>query len=86
MKGLGLIIWTVISIITFIYSIKVEKMKKQIIYIHLKIVAFTEGKRLDELESIKEHAKRPYQNVLKVLLGVLVGIILALQVLLLQQH
>lgn len=84
MKGLGLIIWTVISIITFIYSIKVEKMKKQNnIHTFKEIVAFTEGKRLDELESIKEHAKRPYQNVLKVLLGVLVGIILALAALLL---
>lgn len=37
-----------------------------------EIVAFLEGKRLDEIQKQREIGKRPYQNVLK---GIVAGIV-----------
>ena len=54
-------------------AIVVEKKKKQFdIQTYREIVAFSEGTRLDEMEKLKEDAKKPYQ---KVLLGILSGLI-----------
>jgi hypothetical protein len=33
----------------------------------MKTVAFTEGKRLDEIEQARESGKRPYQRILLVI-------------------
>jgi transcriptional regulator with XRE-family HTH domain len=64
----GLIIWAIISAITMYYAIKVEKFKKENnVQTYKEIVAFTEGKRLDEIERNQEYGKRPYQKVLFVL-------------------
>ncbi|WP_276908240.1 helix-turn-helix transcriptional regulator [Peptoniphilus duerdenii] len=47
------------------FAIKVEKIKKDNdIQTYKEIVAFTEGKRLDEIQKIEEKAKRPYQKVI----------------------
>ena len=47
------------------FSIKVDKIKKDNdIQTYKEIVAFTEGKRLDEIQKIEEKAKRPYQKVI----------------------
>lgn len=52
-------------------ALKVERIKKENdIHTYKEILAFSEGKTLDELEKAKESGKRPYQQVL---LGVAAG-------------
>lgn len=47
------------------FAIKVEKIKKDNdIQTYKEILAFTEGKRLDEIQKIEERAKRPYQKII----------------------
>jgi transcriptional regulator with XRE-family HTH domain len=61
----GLIIWAVIFVVTMHYAFKVEKCKKDNnVQTYKEIVAFTEGKRLDEIETNQEYGKRPYQKLL----------------------
>ena len=56
-----------------IFAIKIEQIKKNHnIQSYKEIVAFTEGKRLDEIKRIEENAKRPYQKILSVLLTVFI--------------
>ena len=56
--------------ITMFWALKVEKIKKENdIQTYKEIVAFTEGKKLDELHKAVEVGKRPYQNILKVFAG-----------------
>ena len=70
---LGLAIWAVVAIVTLIYAFKIEKYKKtHDIQTYREIIAFTEGKRLDEIEKNREYGKRPYQ---KILLAVASGIL-----------
>ena len=58
-----------------IFAIKIEQIKKNHnIQSYKEIVAFTEGKRLDELKQIEENAKRPYQKILSVLLTVFITV------------
>ena len=60
----------VLFAITMFWALKVEKIKKENdIQTYKEIVAFTEGKKLDELHKAVEAGKRPYQNVLKVFAG-----------------
>lgn len=57
--------WGIIAVITIIYAFKVESLKKDYnVQTYKEIVAFTEGKRLDEIDSYKEEGKRPYQKIL----------------------
>ena len=59
--------------ITMFWALKVEKIKKENdIQTYKEIVAFTEGKKLDELHKAVEVGKRPYQNVLKVIISAVV--------------
>ena len=56
------------------FAFKVERIKKDNnIQSYKEIVAFMDGKRLDEIETLQEKAKVPYQNFLKVLISALVG-------------
>ena len=51
--------------IAMFFAMKIEKIKKDNdIQTYKEIVAFTEGKGLDEIKRIEEKAKRPYQKVL----------------------
>ncbi len=64
----GLIISAILFSITFFFALKVEKCKKENnVQTYKEIVAFTEGKRLDEIEKHQEYGKRPYQKVLLML-------------------
>lgn len=73
LKVVGVAIWVVIMLATAYSAIVVEKKKKQFdIQTYREIVAFSEGTRLDEMEKLKEDAKKTYQ---KVLLGILSGLI-----------
>lgn len=59
--------------ITLMVAIKVEKLKKaNNIQTYKEIVAFLDGKKLDELNSRVETGKRPYQKVL-LTVGIAVG-------------
>ena len=63
----------VLFAITMFWALKVEKIKKENdIQTYKEIVAFTEGKKLDELHKAVEAGKRPYQNVLKVIISAIV--------------
>lgn len=54
--------------ITMLWALKVEKLKKENdIQTYKEIVAFTEGKKLDEIQKQVEVGKRPYQKVLLVI-------------------
>lgn len=61
----GIGIWVVLAGITFWFAFRVEKWKKVFdIQTYREIVAFTEGKGLDEIAKAKEEGKRPYQKIL----------------------
>ena len=74
----GLVAWGILWMITMIYAFKIEKYKKEHdVQSYKEIVAFMEGKRLDEIEKKQEIAKRPYQKVLLVLGSAVVGFVVA---------
>lgn len=61
----GFIPYFVLVACAMFFAIKVDKIKKDNdIQTYKEIVAFTEGKRLDEIQKIEEKAKRPYQKVI----------------------
>lgn len=64
----GFIPWGIIYGVTMLFAIKAEKIKKDNnIHTYKEIVAFEEGRRLDEIEKLQEKAKHPYQIVLCIL-------------------
>jgi len=66
--NLGFIPWGVIFVVTMYFALKVEKIKKDNdIQTYKEIVAFAEGKRLDEIQKQREIGKRPYQKILLVI-------------------
>ncbi len=59
------------------FALKVEKIKKNNdVHTYKEIVAFTEGKRLDEIQKIEERAKRPYQQIIVVFLWAAVTLLI----------
>ena len=55
------IVWAV----AMFFAVKIEKIKKaNDIHTYKEIVAFTEGKHLDEIQKQREIGKRPYQKLL----------------------
>ena len=78
LKIYGVVIWAILYLVVLGLAFKVEKIKKSNdIYTYKEIVAFSEGKRLDEIQEQREIGKRPYQTALKVLAGAVVGIVIA---------
>ena len=78
-KWVGLALYLVLYAIGMIFAIRVEKYKKKYdIQTYKEIVAFTEGKTLDEIEKAREEGKRPYQKVLLAVGSGVVTIILAI--------
>lgn len=60
----GLVLWACVGSVMLWQSFRVEKLKKQHdIQTYREIVAFLEGKRLDELSHQQEIGKRPYQRI-----------------------
>ena len=87
LKWLGVIIWVLIAATSFVVAFKVEALKKQHhIQTYKEIVAFTEGRTLDEVQTQREIGKAPYQKVLMVIgsgvfafvVCVLMGIVISL--------
>ena len=61
----GAIAAVLIFAVTFIFSLKVEKFKKENdIQTYREIVSFSKGERLDEITRNREIGKRPYQKLL----------------------
>lgn len=60
----GMAIWLVLLGITMWFAFRIEKKKKTFdIQTYKEIVAFTEGKSLDEIEKAREEGKRLYQKI-----------------------
>ncbi len=65
MDWYGLIPWSAVYVIAGYFAFKTEKVKKENhISTYKEIVAFTDGKRLDEIAEQQECGKRSYQIVL----------------------
>lgn len=74
----GIAAYLILFAVGVYYAIRVEKHKKEFdIQTFREIVAFTEGKSLDEIEKARESGKRPYQKFLLALASALVVIALA---------
>ncbi|WP_071132128.1 helix-turn-helix domain-containing protein [Alterileibacterium massiliense] len=60
----GFIPWGIIFVIALYYAFKVEKIKKDNdVQTYKEIVAFSEGKLLDDIQKQREIVKRPYQKI-----------------------
>ena len=72
--------WIVIIYgIAMYFAVKIERIKKaNNIHTYKEIVAFSEGKMLDEIENLQETAKRPYQKILLTLGSAALVLILCL--------
>ena len=61
------------------FAVRIEKYKKKYdIQTFKEIVAFTDGKSLDEIEKAREEGKRPYQKALAVAGSAALAVIIAL--------
>lgn len=75
LKLAGVILWGILYAITLVFALKVHKVQKENdVSTFKEIVAFSEGKKLDEIQNQREIGKRPYQNVLKLLFGALLAV------------
>lgn len=73
----GIIIWAILYMVTFIFGFKIEKLKKNNdIHTYKEIVAFSQGKHLDEIQKQREVGKRPYQAILMTLFAAVTGFII----------
>ncbi len=69
----GNIPFGIFYVITMFWALKVEKLKKENdIQTYKEIVAFTEGKKLDEIHKQVEVGKRPYQKILLIIGSIVV--------------
>lgn len=60
----GIVLWLALWGVGFLFAHRVEKQKKlHDVQTFREIVAFSEGRQLDELEKAEERGKRPYQKV-----------------------
>ena len=60
--------WGIIWAISLCFAFKLEKVKKtNDVQTYKEIVAFSEGKRLDDIQKQREIGKRPYQKILLVI-------------------
>ena len=60
--------WGIIFAVAMVFAFKVEKVKKDNdVQTYREIVAFSEGKLLDDIQKQREMGKRPYQKILLVI-------------------
>lgn len=75
----GIVIWAALAAVTIFVAFAIEKRKKLYdIQTYREIIAFSEGKKLDEIEKIRETGKRPYQKTLLILGSGIVTLIIAI--------
>lgn len=78
LKLYGVVIWAILYLVVLGFALRVEKLKKSNdLHTYQEIVAFSQGKRLDEIQQQREIGKRPYQTALKLVAGAAVGIVIA---------
>ena len=79
LKEWGIILWLVWAAVSIWWSLRIEKHKKaHDIHTYKEIIAFLDGRRLDELEKQREIGKRYYQHFLVELAVALVGLVVVL--------
>ena len=79
LKVWGIVIWLLWTGVALWWGWRIEKYKKvHDIHTYREIIAFMEGKRLDELEKNQEIGKRPYQITMLVLLTAVIGLIVVM--------
>ena len=72
----ALIPWGIIWAISMYFAFKIEKVKKDNdVQTYKEIVAFYEGKRLDDIHKQREIGKRPYQKILLVISSAMITFI-----------
>ncbi|MCM1155332.1 MAG: helix-turn-helix domain-containing protein [Roseburia sp.] len=77
--GYGIAVLVVVYAAALYFSLRVEKYKKKYdIQTYKEILAFKEGKKLDEIEKAKEEGKRPYQKVLLALASAVIAMIVSM--------
>lgn len=60
--------WGIIFAVAMVFAFKVEKVKKDNDFqTYREIVAFSEGKLLDDIQKQREIGKRPYQKILLII-------------------
>lgn len=75
----GVAIWVIMTGLMIYFSYRVEKVKRENdIYTYREIVAFTNGKKLDEIEKAREAKKRKYQKVIFAILAALCAMIVCI--------
>ena len=68
--------WGILWIISMYFALKIEKIKKDNdVQTYKEIVAFYEGKRLDDIQEQREIGKRPYQKILLVIGSALITLV-----------
>ncbi|MBE6759508.1 MAG: helix-turn-helix transcriptional regulator [Ruminococcaceae bacterium] len=73
----GAAIYLLIFTAGMFVALKVERQKKKFnIQTYKEIVAFYDGKTLDEIEAAKEEGKRPYQKVLMAAASAVVSLVI----------
>ncbi len=80
-KVWGTVVWGILAVACLYYAFRVEKLKKKYdIQTYREILAFSEGKTLDEIEKAREQGKRPYQKILLVVASAMLGAAIAMLV------
>ncbi|WP_101773330.1 helix-turn-helix domain-containing protein [Peptostreptococcus faecalis] len=70
----GMVIWFVYFILVMMLALKIEKFKKEHdVQTYKEIVAFMDGKKLDEIQKATEKGKRPYQKIFYAIISALIG-------------
>lgn len=79
LKEWGIILWLVWAAVSIWWSLRIQKAQKtHDIHTYKEIIAFLEGRRLDELEKQREIGKRHYQHFFVELTVALVGLVVVL--------
>ncbi len=79
LKWLGMVLYLCLFAIGMYFAVKIERYKKKYdIQTYKEIIAFTDGKSLDEIGKAREEAKRPYQKILLTAGSALLVVIIAL--------
>lgn len=78
-RFVGIGVWGVLMLATLYVAFMVEKKKKQFdIQTYKEIVAFSEGKNLDEITKAREEGKRPYQKILLAFASGVITLVIAI--------
>ena len=75
-SAVPLFMWLGVWAFSMYFALKIEKIKKDNdVQTYKEIVAFYEGKRLDDIQKQREIGKRPYQKILLVMGSALITLV-----------